>query len=520
MEFVDGVNLRQAMRAGRFTPPQALAVVPGICDALQAAHAQGVWHRDIKPENILLDARGGVKIADFGIARIVGDPARDFTLTSTGAALGSAAYMAPEQHEKPHDVDHRADIYSLGVVLYEMLTGELPLGRFPAPSQRAAVSARIDEIVFQTLEKERELRQQSAAEVKTDVTGAAKNANESALSHAFAPLTPKMVAKAAIVAGISLFTAAVFFSAGSDQGLLISLATVPFVLGLFGLVFFKSTSVPHAAARTLAKRLGITLIVLMCALAIVGYLKQLQREQIMVRRAAASQALAEKAKAVAEVKVLPRPPIAPLTEKPAPAPAISVEEVFRKMNAAANESNGGEFWKLWGTGGMLSPELVTIETFFGKLEVLNARPSPQTTGDIDVYAGLRKPDSSMSYMVFLFGYDSRQKRWKCGGGKSAPFRAASRVEFRPEKGGVEAILRTHLRGFDFRGETMFRPVKDAPGQFDIFGFDFTAESAEVRANSIATSLADSLGKFGLGESFKILTPAQKPGRPWMGEDAP
>ena len=169
MEYVDGVNLRQAMRAGRFTPPQALAVVPGICDALQAAHAEGVWHRDIKPENILLDAQGRVKIADFGIARIVGDAGRDFTLTATGAALGSVAYMAPEQHEKPHDVDHRADIYSLGVVIYEMLTGELPLGRFPAPSERAAVSARIDEIVFQTLEKERALRQQSAQEVKTQV---------------------------------------------------------------------------------------------------------------------------------------------------------------------------------------------------------------------------------------------------------------------------------------------------------------------------------------------------------------
>lgn len=169
MEYVDGVNLRQAMRAGRFNPEQALAIVPGICDALQAAHAQGVWHRDIKPENILLDRDGKVKIADFGIARIVGDPQQDFTLTMTGNALGSAAYMAPEQHEKPHDVDHRADIYSLGVVIYEMLTGELPLGRFPAPSSKAAVDARIDEIVLKTLEKEREMRQQSAAEVKTDV---------------------------------------------------------------------------------------------------------------------------------------------------------------------------------------------------------------------------------------------------------------------------------------------------------------------------------------------------------------
>jgi tRNA A-37 threonylcarbamoyl transferase component Bud32 len=168
MEYVDGLNLRQALRAGRFTPKQALSIVPGICDALQYAHENGVWHRDIKPENILLDRDGKVKIADFGIARIVGDPRRDFTLTMTGNALGSAAYMAPEQHEKPHEADHRADIYSLGVVIYEMLTGELPLGRFPSPSQKAAVNARIDEIVLRTLEKERELRQQSATEVKTD----------------------------------------------------------------------------------------------------------------------------------------------------------------------------------------------------------------------------------------------------------------------------------------------------------------------------------------------------------------
>lgn len=179
MEYVDGVNLRQAMAAGRFTPEQALAIVPAICDALQSAHAQGVWHRDIKPENILLDRSGGVKIVDFGIARILGDPVRDFTLTRTGGLLGSAPYMAPEQHEKPHQVDHRADIYSLGVVIYEMLTGELPLGRFPLPSQRAEVGKRIDEIVLQTLEKERELRQQGAEEVKTDVADAIKSSARS-----------------------------------------------------------------------------------------------------------------------------------------------------------------------------------------------------------------------------------------------------------------------------------------------------------------------------------------------------
>lgn len=174
MEYVDGVNLRQAMAAGRFTPEQTLAMVPGICDALQAAHAEGVWHRDIKPENILLDQKGQVKIVDFGIARIVGDPQLNFTLTQTGGVLGSAAYMAPEQHESPRDVDHRADIYSLGVVIYEMLTGELPLGRFPNPSSRAEVNGLVDEIVLRTLEKERELRHQSVDEVKTDLVEASK----------------------------------------------------------------------------------------------------------------------------------------------------------------------------------------------------------------------------------------------------------------------------------------------------------------------------------------------------------
>lgn len=173
MEFVDGVNLRQAMRAGRFTPEQALNIIPAICDALQFAHSQGVLHRDIKPENILLDSKGRVKIADFGIAKILGEDGGDaMLLTQSGAKLGTAPYMAPEQIEKPSSVDHRADIYSLGVVFYEMLTGELPLGRFAAPSELAGVGGNIDEIVFRALEKERARRQQSAGEFKTQVEGA------------------------------------------------------------------------------------------------------------------------------------------------------------------------------------------------------------------------------------------------------------------------------------------------------------------------------------------------------------
>ena len=169
MEFVDGVNLRQAMKAGRFTPAQALAVVPRICEALQFAHNEGILHRDIKPENILLDTKGRVKIADFGIAKLVGEPHTDASLTATGAVLGTPHYMAPEQLERSGEVDHRADIYSLGVVFYEMLTGELPLGRFQPPSQKVQLDVRLDEVVLHALEKEPARRYQQVSQVKTAV---------------------------------------------------------------------------------------------------------------------------------------------------------------------------------------------------------------------------------------------------------------------------------------------------------------------------------------------------------------
>lgn len=180
MEYVDGVNLRQAMRAGQFTPAQALAVVPKICEALQFAHNEGILHRDIKPENILLDTRGRIKMADFGIAKLVDDPRADASLTGSGAHLGTAHYMAPEQIEHPSQVDHRADIYSLGVVFYEMLTGELPIGRFAPPSQRSATDPRLDDVVLRTLEKEPQRRQQSAGEVKTQVETIASSPTPSA----------------------------------------------------------------------------------------------------------------------------------------------------------------------------------------------------------------------------------------------------------------------------------------------------------------------------------------------------
>ena len=133
MEYVDGLNLRQLEQEGKLSPREALQIVPQICDALQFAHDAGIVHRDIKPDNILLDKKGRVKIADFGIAKILGT-AEDPAIPVTQGAIGTPHYMAPEQVEMPQTVDHRADIFSLGVVFYEMLTGELPLGKFAPPS--------------------------------------------------------------------------------------------------------------------------------------------------------------------------------------------------------------------------------------------------------------------------------------------------------------------------------------------------------------------------------------------------
>jgi serine/threonine protein kinase len=158
MEFIDGVNVRDLLRDGKMPAEQALAIVPPICDALQFAHDHGIVHRDIKPENILLDREGRVKIADFGIATLAGDAAD---------RSGTPAYMAPEQEVHAARIDHRADIYALGVVLYEMLTGERPAASPVAPSKRVRIDVRLDEVVLRALENTPELRFQSAVEFHT-----------------------------------------------------------------------------------------------------------------------------------------------------------------------------------------------------------------------------------------------------------------------------------------------------------------------------------------------------------------
>ncbi len=198
MEYVDGVNLRQAMNAGRFTPDQALAIVPPVCEALQFAHEHGVVHRDIKPENLLLDKRGHVKIADFGIARMLSEEAAHSDFTESQPA-GTPQYMAPEQ-QGPGHADHRADIYSLGVVLYEMLTGELPTGPLQPPSRRIQIDVRIDEIVLRALETSPERRYQTAGELNQRVSTVLRGAHPD--SGAKVTVPPRPFSRSAVIGAV------------------------------------------------------------------------------------------------------------------------------------------------------------------------------------------------------------------------------------------------------------------------------------------------------------------------------
>ncbi|MBT9449450.1 serine/threonine protein kinase [Akkermansia glycaniphila] len=182
MEYVDGTNLRTIMERGLINPKEALAIVPQICDALQYAHDRGIVHRDIKPENILLNRAGTVKVADFGLVKLVPAQRTSATggiaqqensnasvLTRDGKVMGTPAYMAPEQLETPSDVDHRADIYALGVVFYQMLTGELPGTRLSTPFRKNAIDAPLNDIVRKALESDPGKRYQQAGIMKTSL---------------------------------------------------------------------------------------------------------------------------------------------------------------------------------------------------------------------------------------------------------------------------------------------------------------------------------------------------------------
>jgi len=228
MEYVDGANLRQLLQARKFTPEEALAIVPSLCDALQFAHDRGIVHRDIKPENLLLDRAGRIKVADFGVAKMLGTGQETDKAGSqpgaealTQGIAGTPGYSAPEQFTDPQKVDSRADIYSLGVVFYEMLTGELPGKRIEPPSRKVHMDVRLDEVVLRALEKEPSLRYQQASVLKTQVEtiastpeNAKKPSADSSAGDGFQPPKPtgKSPFRRAIIIGLNVFAIVVTFS--------------------------------------------------------------------------------------------------------------------------------------------------------------------------------------------------------------------------------------------------------------------------------------------------------------------
>ncbi len=168
MQMVEGSDLQERLREGPIAVPEAVAIAGEICAALEVAHAAGFVHRDIKPSNVLLDARGSVKVSDFGLTRLLDVPDPAILHTMTGAVLGTPAYMAPEQI-RDGAADARADLYSLGAMFYEMLTGSVPRGVFDPPSKRTRANRAVDKVVRRALRSDPQQRYQHAGEMRTDL---------------------------------------------------------------------------------------------------------------------------------------------------------------------------------------------------------------------------------------------------------------------------------------------------------------------------------------------------------------
>jgi len=209
MEYVDGGDLKQLIEQERLAPVAALSLIPQMCEAVQFAHDQGITHRDIKPANILIDRTGRVKVADFGLAKLTqgGDLENSFK-TLPGTTMGTPFYMAPEQMADAESVDQRADIYSLGVVIYQVLTGSLPHGDFPPPSEAAPdLDPNLDDAVMRALARDPNLRYDQVKELVQALEYVRSGGDDVGLFERFTPESPKLqaLALASGIAGVVVF---------------------------------------------------------------------------------------------------------------------------------------------------------------------------------------------------------------------------------------------------------------------------------------------------------------------------
>ncbi len=174
MEFIEGADMFQLICGGQLTLAHFFGWIPQVCSAIQYAHKRDIVHRDIKPANILIDKEGNVKMADFGLARLTGakptwDPDDENSaaeIDEDAISMGTPGFAAPEQFNKDAQVDGRADIYALGVVMYQMLTGQMPKGAFPMPSEcNPHIDIRLDEVVLRAMQEDADDRFQTIGEI-------------------------------------------------------------------------------------------------------------------------------------------------------------------------------------------------------------------------------------------------------------------------------------------------------------------------------------------------------------------
>tara|TARA_R110002096_G_scaffold159011_11_gene324668 strand:+ start:11310 stop:12278 length:969 start_codon:yes stop_codon:yes gene_type:complete len=187
MEYVDGKDLHKISEGGRLTTEHVQSWIPQVCEALSYAHSRDLIHRDVKPGNIMIDQDGVVKLTDFGLVKRKATQGR-IGLTQASISIGTPNYLAPEAMESGADVDHRADIYSVGVVLYQLLTGKLPLGAWRSPSSlNSALDPRYDEIVVQAMQQDPDDRFQQIKDVGDAVLRIAENPRNQSVSIAPVP---------------------------------------------------------------------------------------------------------------------------------------------------------------------------------------------------------------------------------------------------------------------------------------------------------------------------------------------